>query len=106
MRFVRTHDKSAYSVLNDDELLAHIAYCFATNQLRVRVDAAGEPTGLATYGFNHQARLIELFGIVGDKAFVKYMLACWRSYFPFYALTYFRRGNQKFRTTTHNFSHN
>lgn len=93
--FIRDNDKKGYASLNDKQLRAHLWASLAHNQLRARIECDGAVSAVCTYGFDHARKLIQVYGLVGDLDFVRFMRRSWHAYFPFYNVFFYRNGVER-----------
>ncbi len=107
LAFIAHNDERAYNQLSPEQLKAHLIHSAFAGQLRVRLCIPPVAvTGVATWEVRHAAKEVHLVGIIGDKDFLQQMLEEWKTKYPFYDLTYFRKGVARRRTVKRNFNQN
>ena len=107
LTFIEKNDKRAYNQMNRAQLKAHLVHSAFADQLRMRLTVPPcAISGVATWEFRHKEREIYIVGVVGDHNFLSILLEMWRTKYPFYSITYFRKGVRRLRKIQHNFNHN
>lgn len=101
VRFIRKHDKNAYTHVNDERLENHIRYSITSFQIYLVFGSeTNELVHVATWNLLPEKQAVFLVGIIGDKEFLRHMIKQWQQHYPFYDLMYFRKGRTVRRKNT------
>jgi hypothetical protein len=90
--FLKANDEHAYNFFNEKQLEGHILDSILKNQIRFRVDDDFVISGICTFEFRHATREVYIVGVVGDKPFLRDLIAIWKFEYPFYRVTFHRHG--------------